>query len=147
MARLDREISAAYYKWTTRVFADLVNGSPQWSGDMTANWNYSVGEPDFSYTQIANKTGDDGKIDHWREDQGVFYAGHPYAVDAAMLRMMAVPVPTWRDKVFISNATPIAEDIQVPGTPAIKIRPVNLVEGQVVTMYTVALKESQRTMV
>lgn len=149
-ARLDREISAAYVGWTRRIFAEVVQGSAQWSGDLVANFNYAVGQPDYSYARIANKTGDSKKIDYWKEDQGVFQAGHPYAVEAAMLRMAEAPVPTWRDPVFISNMTPTEDGSDLEEALAdgrIKVRPVNLVGGVVVTIYTVAMLEAQRTTV
>lgn len=148
MARLDREITAAFVGWTVEVFRGLVERSPQWSGNMAANWNYSVHTPDFSYTQIANKTGDDGRIDHWRENQGIFQVGHPLAVGDAMARMQSVPKGTWRDLVYISNATPtedgwpLAEAIE---EGRVKLRPVNLIPGsQQLIAYTI-MRESQRS--
>lgn len=142
MARLDREVSQEYYAWTKRVFKELVEGTPQWSGDTTANWNYSVGAASYRYDRIPNKTGDEAKIDYVREDFGVFYVGHPYAVDAAMQRMSEVPMPTWRDKVFIANATPIAEQLDAG---MVKVRPINLVGGVQITLNVVAMKWSQRS--
>lgn len=141
MARLDRETSATYFDWTKKVFQDVVEGTPQWSGDTAANWNYSVKSADYRYERIANKTGDSGKIDYVREDFGVFYRGHPYAVDEAMQRMSAVPTTTWRDPVFISNDTPIAAQLDAG---QVKVRPVNLVGGVQITLSLVAMKWSQR---
>lgn len=149
MARLDREISIAYFKWTVRVFSGLLQDSPQWSGDLTANWNYSVSKPDFSYTRVPNKTGDDGRIDHWRQNQGVFERGHQLAIQDAMNRMQSVPMPTWRDTVFISNATPhdaggyLVDAIE---SGQVKLRPVNLVQGQAVLIKQTVLRESMRAL-
>jgi hypothetical protein len=148
MARLDREVSAAYVLWTKRIFMDLVIGTAQWSGNLAANWNYGVKVPDTSYYQIPNKTGDSKLIDHWREDQGIFYAGHPYAVAMAQARMQEVTPATWRDPVFFTNVTPddkggyLEENI---ASGKVRLRPVNLVNGAAVTLYTIAMKESQRS--
>jgi hypothetical protein len=140
LARLDREISFIFYRWTIRIFRELVEDSPQWSGDLASNWNYSVGSPDYSYSRSPNKTGDDARVDYWRQDQGVFQRGHPNAVLTAMSRMEMVRPPAWRDTVYFANATPIA-----PSIPNIKIRPVNMVNGQVIMIEQVVMRESQKT--
>lgn len=142
MARLDREISFVFYKWTARIFQELVEDTPQWSGDLAANWNYSVNQPDYSYSRIPNKTGDDVRVDWHLQNQGVFERGHPNAVMTAMSKFATVPQPSWRDVVYFANATPIAPDL-----PTIKIRPVNLVDGKVVTINEVVLRESQKVTV
>ncbi len=141
MARLDREVSAVFYKWTARIFKDLVTTSPQWSGDLAANWNYSVGSPDFSYTQIPNKTGSEAGIDYVAQNFGVFERGDYRAVSMALERMLAVTQPTWRDTVYFANATPIAPEVEAE---SIKIRPVNLVEGQVMMIKNTVIKERRR---
>lgn len=148
-ARLDREVSAVYVRWTKRVFMDLVVGTAQWSGNLTANWNYSVTSPDPSYDAIPNKTGDSFRIDYPAEDFGVFEAGHPLAVAMAQSRMEAVAPPTtWRDPVFFANNTPddkggYLEDNIMAGK--VRLRPVNLVNGSAVTLDTIVMKESQRS--
>lgn len=136
LARLDREISEAFYTWTWNLFKELVTATPQWSGDLAANWNYSVGTPDMSYRQILNKTGDEPGIDHWRENQGVFQRGDWRAVEMALARAQGKR-PTWRDTVYFTNATPIAQQVE---DESIRIRPVNLVAGHVVMARQLALK-------
>jgi hypothetical protein len=53
MARLDREISASYVLWTKHL-PRPGEGTAQWSGNLTANWNYGVGGPTLVH-QIPNK--------------------------------------------------------------------------------------------
>lgn len=145
MARIDREISAAYYQWSATIFRELVEGSAQWSGNLTSNWNYSVGGADYSYTEVANKRGNDKRINHQDGTYrfAVFEAGANPAVADALSRMKSVPQPTWRDKVYMTNMTPsdsgnLLEDDIVSGR--VKLRPVNLVQGQAVTIDSLALK-------
>lgn len=149
MARLDREISAAFVGWTMEVFRGLVERSPQWSGNMAANWNYSVGSPNWGYTPIPNKTGDDGGIDHWRMNQGIFQVGHSLAVNAAMSRMTSVPKGTWRDMVHITNATPMDDSDQYLADAiedqSVRLRPVNIIPGSEQLIAYTVLKENQRS--
>lgn len=147
MARLDREVTTTYEGWTKRVFTGLVEGTAQWSGNLAANWNYAVGAPSMRYVQVPNKTGHDKGIDYIKQDFGVFFAGHPLAVEEALVRMAGVTVPTWRDQVFFSNETPddkggYLEESIMEGK--VRLRPVNLINGAAVTLDTILLAESQR---
>lgn len=145
MARIDREISAAYYLWTVKMFTELVEGSAQWSGNLASNWNYSVGGADYSYTEIPNKRGNSTKINYQDGTHrfGVFEAGANPAVADALSQMKTVPQPTWRDKVYMTNMTPTETGAYLEEEIAagrIKLRPVNLVQGQVVTIESLAIK-------
>lgn len=128
MARFDREISEHFYRYTVELFQDIVWQSPQWSGDMASNWNYSVHQPNFTYVKSENKAA--GEVNKKRMAVGkiVYRRGMDPAVETAMSRMRNVPRPTWRDTVYFANATPIAPYVEAH---SIHIRPVNLIGGQV----------------
>lgn len=115
-------LSQAFAKWTRKVFTGLVEGSPQWSGDLAANWNYSVNLPDYSYSPTLKDTLDQVFLTDVRE------RGDPQAIAIALSRMSAVMEPTWRDVVYFNNETPIAEPVE---NMTVKIRPVNLIDGRV----------------
>lgn len=144
LARLDREISAAYYDWTKTVFEGVVQRSPQWSGDMTANWNYSVGSPDMSYTMLENKAAGPKRQKRLAVGKVVYKMGAQPATGIALARMSEVTQPSWRDTVFITNATPIAPDVEAQ---TIYIRPVNLIQGQVAMINYAIMTESQRGLI
>lgn len=150
MARLDREISKVYVGWTRRIFTELVQGSPQWSGNMTANWKFSVGQPDYSYAEIFDKAppGSHGRLRTANWGAGAFQAGHPSAVNAALSGMWAVKIGSWRDKVFMTNSTPMENSLfalqDAIRLGVIRLRPVNLVNDEAVTLYSVATKERLR---
>ena len=137
MARLDLEISQEFVKWTTRICTDLIKGSAQFSGDMTANWNYSVNVPDFSYAETPLKY-------EYAKPHSLLtplHMGHPDAVNTALAKMQAAQKPTWRDVVYMANATPIAEAVQ---EQRIALRPVNLVAGQAITIDYIVRREQMR---
>lgn len=140
MARFDREISSAFYGWTKRIFHDIVRQSPQWSGDMAANWNYSVGSPNVSYSPLPNKAAGPVRQKSMAVGKIVYARGMEPAVSLAYMRMLAVPQPTWRDTVYIANGTPIAPYVEAQ---SIRIRPVNLIEGQVAMIGYTVTKEMQ----
>lgn len=114
LAEIDRQLDAGYQRWTLKVFYDLVVGTPQWSGDTAANWNYSIGLPSMRYQQIMAKSLLWGK--GYTQEQP-YQRGALGAVWAAYSRAEDGPMPSWRDKVFFTNNTPIAgslEDMAVP---------------------------------
>lgn len=137
LARLDREITEKFRGWTVTLFKELVYGSPQWSGDLTANWRYSVNAPDFTYVPIPNKV--EGS-QFWSKAD-VYQRGAEPAVGMALANLAAAPKPTWRDTVYISNSTPIAADVE---DRRVAIRPVNLVNGEVAMIEFVVAMEQRR---
>lgn len=128
-ARFELALSAVFAAWTRRVFTGLVFGSPQWSGDLAANWNYSVNGLDYSYDDSLKDAVDVVFL------TGVVQRGDFRAVSIALNRMMNVTAPTWRDTVYFNNETPIAPEVEAH---SIHIRPVNLIDGRVAMIqYTI----------
>ena len=123
MLEFDQQISTAFEGWTKTIFKDIAINSPQWSGDLSANWTYAIGYADESYSPIPNKIEND---QHWSKAD-VFQRGAYPAVGIALEKLTSVK-PTWRDTVWIANNTPIAGQVEAQ---TVKIRPVNLVMGQV----------------
>lgn len=125
--QLEAEMSINFAAFTRKVFMSIVQTSPQWSGNLASNWNYSVKTPNESYTQSSNKQ------DIPRRTFQPFQAGADPAVSQAIVRMNSVAPPSWRDTVYITNATPddqagyLADSI-IEGK--VNLRPVNLVPAQ-----------------
>lgn len=121
---LEAELSRRFADFTQKVFKSIVQTSPQWSGNLAANWNYSVNFPDESYTATPQKQ---------QRSKKPYQVGDPAAVSKALSRMSAVQPPSWAQPVYITNATPendggyLVEGI-VNGK--VKLRPVNLVPAQ-----------------
>lgn len=126
-AVLETKMSVKYYAFTQEVFKSVVVTSPQWSGNLASNWNYSVNAPDTSYTEAAEKKLASGKF------YDAYEVGSNPAVGRAIARAAAAAVPTWRQPVFITNTTP--EDLrgylveEIAGGK-VKLRPVNMVPAQ-----------------
>ena len=123
--KLEAEMSLKFAAFTRKVFISVVQTSPQWSGNLTHNWNYSIKTPDGSYTSI--------KPDIPRKAFKPYQVGSNPATGQAIARMSAVALPSWRDTVYITNATPDDEtgylaDSIIAGK--VNLRPVNLVPAQ-----------------
>lgn len=137
LLRLDQEISAVFTGWTHKIFTDAVETTPQFSGDTTANWRYAVNAPDLTYNEIPEKYAF-GAPHNLLTPHSL---GDPEAVAMALANLAAAPKPSWRDTVFISNATPIAEALQ---GMQIKLRPVNMVTAGVIMIeYAVMRAEAE----
>lgn len=125
IAALDEQVTYEFRRWTHRIFYDLVVNTPQWSGDTAANWRYSIGSPSGAYQAILNKAL--GWQDKYKGGDFVpFQRGHHLAVEGAISRMEDGAQPQWTDKVFFTNNTPIAPELET--SPA-WVRPVNLLPG------------------
>ena len=126
-ATLEKRMSYRFYLFTHEVFKSIVLTSPQWSGNLASNWNYSVGAPDNSYAEVLEK---EGALDL---DFRAYSVGANPAVGRSLLRAARADAPTWRQPVFITNATPseaagyLVQDIAVG---KVKLRPVNMVPAQ-----------------
>lgn len=138
----EEELSRRFTSFTQHVFASLVRSSPQWSSNLAGNWNYSVGTPDTSYNQAYDK----GKP--LRLSEKPFQRGDDPAVARTIARMTGVPAPSWRDTVYMTNATPADEggylaELLENGKP--NLRPVNLIQGQVALFdYTVRIYQDEQ---
>lgn len=119
---LESKMSLKYFAFTQQVFKSLVVTSPQWSGNLASNWNYSVNVPDNTYFEIYEK-----------QESPTYKVGADPAVGKALARAASVAVPTWRQPVFITNATPSDEAgylVQGIADGQVKLRPVNLMPAQ-----------------
>lgn len=138
-AKLDLQVSYFFQGWTQRLFRELLMGTPQWSSDLVRSWNYSTDAPDYSYTPSGYKDEPLGggyggmlvgsKAAHFRsaKDFAPLHRGYLSGVEATMQKASLAYVD-WRQKVYFTNPAPIAAQVEAH---AIKIRPINLVNGQV----------------
>ncbi len=148
------------FVWT--VFRDIVVHTPQWSGNLAANWYIEVGNSSAgtsTYSQIASYK-DDADYSFYK---GVspFAAGMNPAVDSVLQRESSklsqmdtihfgfgsftkqVPHVRWNSKIRIVNTTGYAEEVEAgiapPDTDG--IRPENLYKGPNVPAHGVAMVE------
>jgi hypothetical protein len=147
LAEIDQQINTGYWSWSMRVFQDLVESTPQWSGNLAANWFYSLNSPSGDYDPVL------GKADAWgkpgENSFEPFQRGAPMAVMMSIGRAMEGPRPTYNDRIFFSNNTPlsfaelaspeVAEDTKQDWR---RVRPVNLVERKVALSEFMSFKWS-----
>jgi hypothetical protein len=126
-AVLEAKMSVKYYTFTQEVFKSIVVTSPQWSGNLASNWNYSINAPDTSYVEAAEKKLASEKF------YDAYEVGSNPAVGRSIARAAAAAVPSWRTPVYITNTTPsdqagyLVEEI---AGGKVKLRPVNMVPAQ-----------------
>lgn len=132
-AVFEREISAAFAAWAMKVFRGITEGTPQWSSDLVRNWNYSINQPDYSYSETPQK---ELMKDLWMGNLlAPLQRGDQFGVSFAIARAQTSRQPTWRDMVFITNNTPVAPAAE---NQTVYIRPVNLIDGRVAMIkYTI----------
>lgn len=142
MAELRAQAAVKVDKFARTVFSNIVTTSPQWSQNLASNWNFSVGQPDASYTEHPNK--------HLRSGKGytVFSRGDEPVVSQTIARMQARPQVLWGQTVYVSNATPddlggdLAQNIE---DGHIRLRPQNLLGKQVALFqYTAAKHQADK---
>lgn len=117
------QVNARYQHWIETIFTDIVELTPQWSGNLAANWY--VGPDALSATEstIAAKAAmwplDIYAVPHER--------GDAEAVNVSLARM-AEQKFNWAEQVYIYNPTEIAPQVEAE---SIYIRPENKVDGRV----------------
>lgn len=94
--------TAQYREFVWALFRRIVNSTPQWSGKAVANWNLSVGAPDYSFnssygdpTEIVN-----GNFEAPHEKGDRKWINHCLARNRPVYQSIR-----YRDKVYITNNT------------------------------------------
>ena len=121
------------------IFTDLVQGSPQWSGNLASNW----------YIEFHGNTGGYSKIEGYKDKN--WYRKNPYHVgeDPAVIKTLNRELPKiadirWNSKIQIVNYAPYAASVEMGvGPEGRKIRDVNYKYGQIAMAGYVVAKYSQ----
>lgn len=124
---LEVQMSFKFTAFTKEVYKSIVMVSPQWSGNLASNWNYSAGLPDLSYREITEKDLANSKVFQ------PYQVGSDPAVSTSLAKADGTKMVPWRSSVFITNATP--EDkggylVNGMSDGSVKLRAVNLVPAQ-----------------
>jgi hypothetical protein len=131
-ARLEGSVTKKYQQFVTKVFKDLVSHTPQWSGHLAANW----------HVLTTNET--TPGVYPWKvEDYSrpVFQMGDPAAVNFALDNARPkIKSMRWNTKITFANPVPYASEVE---NDPDRLRPVNLVSGQVVLARYIAQKYSR----
>lgn len=133
--RVQKSIAKAKVDLATRVFTDVVEGSPQWSGNLAANWDIEVGASKASYSPIAGYS-----VTDWNKGDK-YEAGHPLAVSMAMSNLGKLSEVKWNSKINVVNYTPYGPEVEAGNGPNGRpIRPENYVYGQIAMVAYAMMK-------
>lgn len=133
--RVQKSIAKAKVDLATRVFTDVVEGSPQWSGNLAANWDIEVGASKASYSPIAGYSATE-----WNKG-GSYEVGHPLAIGMAMPHLSKLSEVKWNSKINVVNYTPYGSEVEAgQGPNGRPIRPENYVYGQIAMVAYAVMK-------
>ena len=121
------------------VFTDLVEGSPQWSGNLASNWYIEFHGNTGGYKKIR-----DYKVRDWRREDP-YHVGEDPAVTKTLNRELPkIADIRWNSKIQIVNYAPYAASVEMGvGPEGRKIRGVNYKHGQIAMAGYVIAKYSQ----
>ena len=123
-ASFNESVSKAYRSWVRFIFNDIVELTPQWSGNLASNWRISLSSSQESEDTIANKAL------MWPPGPYVkpFFRGMDPAVQISEARFDNFEQFGYSQQVFIYNPTEIAQQVE---DHSIHLRAVNLLDGRV----------------
>jgi hypothetical protein len=112
-ARILAEVCLAYRGWAVHIHADIASLSPQWSGNLAANWAIDLN----AATTAAQDLGDPSVRSHHAPANPV-YGRDPYsrgmfpAVEVSLQRGQAFPMPGLGDQIYIHNPVVYADEVE-----------------------------------
>lgn len=119
----NNQISQKFREWVRLIFYDIVELTPQWSGNLAANWYISTSTSDGPEQTIPEKSY------FWPKPTYVepHHRGDEPAVSISKQRFDDLEFG-YSSQVFIFNPTEIAPQVEAQ---SISIRGVNLLDGRV----------------
>lgn len=138
-ARAEGKVTVKYKEFVSKVFADLVVHTPQWSGHLASNWNVLLTNepmPAVNTWYKKDSTGSGSKFEYRPAAIGDGEAVHA-AIDRANAQLEKI---RWNTKVTFANPVEYADEVeQNPGA----LRPANLVMGKDVMVNYITSKYSR----
>jgi hypothetical protein len=107
LARSQGRVTREYRKQVRLMFTDLLQATPQWSGNLVMNWQLVVGGQSraSAYSEQPNYAVAFGPF--------VQKMGSPEAINATLAReIQKVKQIRWNTRVAFVNVAPYAEDVQ-----------------------------------
>lgn len=142
--RVIAELCLSYRRWILMVHEDITRLTPQWGGNLAANWYIDIGSP----TSTGQELGDPGVRQFGQKSPGAkapYSRGADPAVSLSLDRAKSFIVPSLTAKVYIHNPVEYADAVELDVGPR-PIRAVNRVPraetGKVAMVYHAALKYS-----
>lgn len=121
------------------IFIDVVQGSPQWSGNLASNWYIEFHSNKGRYSKISGY-----KTKAWNRDDPYQVGDDPAVSRTLMRELPKIADIRWNSKVQIVNYTPYASEVEAGLGPDGKpIRDINYKYGQIAMAGYVTAKYSQ----
>ena len=145
-ARLKLEVRAIFRQWALHIHADITSLTPQWSGNLAANWVLDIGSPRTAARYLAGPAGDQPFAAGGRGGKGgLFSRGMQPAVGISIDRARQVGLPLLSDSLYIHNPVAYAQKVE-DDTSQPPIRAINrwprTESGKVVMVAHAAMKYS-----
>lgn len=145
-ARLKLEVRAIFRQWALHIHADITSLTPQWSGNLAANWALDLGSPTSPAQYLAGPAEDQPFFAGGRGGKGgLFSRGMQPAVGISLERARQVGLPQLGDSLWIHNpvvyAQAVEDDTSEPPIRAINRWP-RTESGKVVMVSHAAMKYS-----
>jgi len=118
----NNQVTEKYREWVRIIFYDIIELTPQWSGNLAANWFMSTTSDEGVEQTIASKA----YMWPLPKDMAPYQRGDPQAVEISKARFD--PSFEYAEPVFIFNPAEIAPEVEAH---SIYIRGVNLLDGRV----------------
>ena len=134
-ARVKRGIATEKAKLARKVFVSVVEGSPQWSGNLAQNWNLELGTARGRYQAVMGYN-----PENWYRPEP-FQAGDDPATTIALYTLPKLTQLKWNTPIRITNYTPYAAQVEAgQGPNGRPIRPDNYRYGQIAMVGYAMLK-------
>lgn len=131
--RLEKKLNMTHRKIVEIIFTDIVEHTPQWSGNLVSNWYIEFHGRQGKYKRSpAYKTYDNvaSLYNASKGDLAPYAMGdEPNVTDTIAREVLAnLPLIRWNSIVTITNKTPYAQDVENNiGPDGKNIRPENLI--------------------
>lgn len=116
-ARLELEVRTAYRAWAITLHKEITELTPQWSGNLAANWALDLGAPTYS-AQYIHGPAYDQPIEEDTRGGGrqPRSRGMEPAVGISLARAKQVGIPSLSQAFYIHNPVAYADSIEDDST-------------------------------
>ena len=112
-AALLLDVRNTYREWALALHAEITMLTPQWSGNLAANWMLELGAAGRGAAYIAGPARDQVMAPGGRGGQGGLYSRGMYpAVGISIERAERVGMPALADEFYIHNPVDYAQSIE-----------------------------------
>lgn len=127
---------------TAKAFRYIVEGTPEWSGDLVASWRITIGAPATGYSPTIFKEADLGGLPINPEPFSRVTPNQAAVHFALSIAKGQLAYVTLGSEVYISNPSPYAQQVEdnQKASGSSFIRPVNLVDGRVEMVHAASDK-------